>query len=85
MFLSSLSGDEKKAIIRYTAEDVSTVHFSLSGGIANALEAKGILTRTSSIGVAGSGDMFPFTIQPLALEVLGKRPELLKPTDARLK
>ena len=76
-FLASLSSDEKAILKDYVAKDVSTVHFSIASGVANALEAKGILYRSSNLGIAGAGDLFPYSIQPVALDLLRKNPKLI--------
>lgn len=71
--LSNLSADEKSVLRTYIDEDVSTRHFSMSQG----LEGKGILSRSSNLGVPGSGDHFPFLLQPEAKKAILARPEYI--------
>lgn len=76
-FLGQISGDEKAVLKSYIEHDVATKHFSISSGIGQSLEAKGILTRSSNFGVAGSGDCFPYFIQPVAKAELLRNPSVL--------
>ncbi|WP_295511889.1 super-infection exclusion protein B [uncultured Sulfitobacter sp.] len=75
--LSNLSADEKSALRTYIEEDVSTRHFSMSQGVAQGLEGKGILSRSSNLGVPGSGDHFPFLLQPEAKKAIQEHPEYI--------
>jgi len=75
--LSNLSADEKSVLRTYIDEDVSTRHFSMSQGVAQGLEGKGILSRSSNLGVPGSGDHFPFLLQPEAKKAILARPEYI--------
>ena len=75
--LSQLSSDEKELLKKFINEDRSTFHFALSAGIARSLEAKQILMRSSNLGVPGSGDSFPFMIQPEARKIILHTPTLL--------
>lgn len=73
--LENLSGPEKEALRRYLKENTTTQHFPISGGVANGLEAKGILYRASTVG---SGMFsFPYNLQPWAWDALRARPELV--------
>ena len=75
--LANLSGDEKKALRHYFDRDVSNVHFSMAGGVAAGLQGKGILSRSSNMGVPGSGDSFPYLIQPVAKKAILDNPSCL--------
>ena len=75
--IQNLSMDEKVALRRFIKEDVSTVHLSLSGGVAAGLEGKKNLTRSSNMAISGSGDHFPFLLQPEAKKIITKNSGLL--------
>ncbi len=72
-----LSRNEKELLREYLENDVSTLAFPISGGTAPFLEGKGILSRSSSLGRPGSRDLFPYSIQPVALDIIRRNPELV--------
>jgi len=76
-WLDELSSDEK-AYLRPYVDGETTQTFGLGDGIAASLVGKGIIYRASNIGHVGVA--FPFNIQPWALRLLQKRPELLRDT-----
>ncbi|OWY17876.1 hypothetical protein B6V73_04480 [Thioclava sp. JM3] len=75
--LVNLSNDEKQILRSFISEDRSTAVFPLSSGTPNFLEGKKILTRSSHLGIPGAGDLFAFSIQPVALKILRKHPDFL--------
>src|SRR5207249_1700274 len=81
-WLHRLAPDEMLALRRYISEDVSTLLFPLGDGVANNLEAKGLLYRASTIGNAIDG--FPYTIVPWVGEYLIKHPDLLLTPQERI-
>ncbi len=76
--LSELTKDEKLALKEYADGDLGTVHFSMSGGVAGFLEAKGIISRSSNLGIPGTSDTFAYSIQPVAMKLLRENPDLLQ-------
>lgn len=74
-YLRLLTSDEKAVMRRCIEEDTSTIQLPYNGGIANALEAKHLIFRSSNMGSFGTE--FPYSIQPVVLDVLRKKPSLL--------
>jgi len=74
--LEKLSTQEKIFLAGYIKNDYSTQRERYSSGIANGLEAKGIVFRSSMISSPGSRT-FPYNIQPWAFAYLKKHPKLL--------
>jgi hypothetical protein len=75
-FLKNLMDDEKELLSEFVIKGRTTVAREMSGGLVGGLEAKGIIFRSSSIGVIG--DVFPYNIQPWALRYLKKHKSLLQ-------
>jgi len=75
--LKLLSGDEKELMRQFIKGDLATINCPLSDGTANLLQSKGILTRSSNVGMAGTKDVFPFSIQPIARKHLLKKPQII--------
>jgi Super-infection exclusion protein B len=68
--------DEEKAFLRaYVIDGKNTVYAQIQSGLAQGLEAKGIVFRSSTVGHLMSG--FPYNLQPYMRRLLTKRPELL--------
>lgn len=76
--LKNLSEDEKKALKKYIDRKVRTASFSLSGGVGEGLQAKGILYRSSSLSCPLSIDEFSYNIQDVAYDYLMKNKKLLE-------
>jgi Super-infection exclusion protein B len=73
--LRELATDEKEFLRPYLREDANTMHAFPAHGIANGLEAKGIVYRSSTISIPGG--MFPYNLQSSARRLLKAHPELL--------
>jgi hypothetical protein len=74
--LSELTDDEKEFLRPFIYAKQNTVHSEISDGVANGLQAKKIVYRSSNMSVPGSIH-FPYNLQPYARKILTKRPELL--------
>ena len=68
-----LGKNEKEILYKYINEGVKTYNFSLPDDAVQTLEERGILDRTSRIGVRG--DIFPYRINEIAYKYLIKRKE----------
>lgn len=75
--LHHLSVQEREFLSRYIENNMSTQRADYSDGIANGLQAKKIVFRTSAVSEPG-GRVFPYNIQPWAMNYLQKHPELLQ-------
>jgi hypothetical protein len=77
--LEDLTYGEKELLQKYIFEDKTTQYFPIYDGIANALEAKNILCKASSVTVPGRpGMLCPYNLQPYARTFLSKRRDLLE-------
>lgn len=74
--LRELGGQEKQLLRRYLKEDTQTQIAQFGAGVANGLEAKGILYRSSSI--SRSADFFAYNIQPWAWREIKRHPDLVE-------
>ncbi len=80
--LHRLAPDEMLVMQRYISKDVSTLKFPLGNGVADNLEAKGLLYRASRIGNVIDG--FPYTIVPWVRDYLIEHPSLLLTPQERI-
>lgn len=74
--LHFLSAQECEFLAGYLENDISAQRSTYSDGVANGLQAKEIVFRTSQISAPGSRT-FPYNIQPWALNYLTKNKDLL--------
>jgi hypothetical protein len=74
--LKNLTNDEKLILIPYIKENSRTQYYEISNGVANGLEEKKILYRSSVIGARYT--KFSYNIQDIAFDYLMKHPELIK-------
>ncbi len=75
--LLSTSRVEKEVLVKYVAEDTTTLAFEMRDGIVNGLIANGILFRASTSTNPMSYD-FDTNIHPWAWEYFKNHPEVLK-------
>ena len=73
--LAELTPSEKEYLAPYIFNQVNTQFFGVSDGIAQGLQAKGVLYRSSNIGNIFDG--FPYNLQPWARQFLYENPELI--------
>jgi hypothetical protein len=77
--LTDLTKAEKEFLRPYILQNENTRHQSIYDGVANGLEAKGIIYRASNFSVPGTpGIPFPWNLQPGARTVLNKKRHLLE-------
>jgi hypothetical protein len=77
--LRTLTKAEKEFLRSYILGDENTRYASIYDGVANGLQAKGIVYRASNISVPGTpGMLFPWNLQPDAREALNKNRSFLK-------
>ncbi len=74
--LHCLSSQEREFLAWYLENDQSTQRSTHSDGVANGLQAKGIVLRTSIVSSPGD-HTFPYNIQPWAINYLKKNKNLL--------
>jgi len=74
--LRDLTPDEKEFLFDYIAEGRTTISAAINDGVANALQAKKIIYRASTVGHPG-GLNFPFNLQPWARKALTADPSLI--------
>jgi hypothetical protein len=73
-YLKTLTKDEKEFLRPYVIDDKNTRNESIYNGIANGLEAKGLIYRASVITIPGRpGMLVPFNMQPYVRKWLSKR------------
>ncbi len=77
LLIKNLSIDEKLVLKEYVEQGKTVVHGDICSGILPGLEAKGLIFRSSILGVPGSLQTFPFNIQPWILIYLKKHKKLL--------
>ena len=78
LVLQDLTEDEKVLVRKYIFDGKNTCYESIYAGVANGLEAKGIVYRASQLSVPGTpGVLFPYNLQPYARKILQKNPSLL--------
>ena len=76
--LQACTAAEKEILRQYIGDGENTVFQSIYDGVANGLEAKGIVYRASNVSVPGQpGFMFPYNLQPYARKILDKERWLL--------
>ncbi|MBF9017181.1 MULTISPECIES: super-infection exclusion protein B [unclassified Oceanispirochaeta] len=76
--IKSLSNDEKSFMNRYLQENLSSIHATPCEGTTGSLEAKGLIFRSSQLGIPGSLQSFPYTIQPWVLKYLKNNPKYIR-------
>lgn len=69
--MNDLTFEEKKVLRPYIVNDEPTQYFPYSDGVANGLQAKGILFRSSQL--AANDISFAYNIQPWARRYLKRR------------
>ena len=74
--LKNLTTDEKDALRPYVEENKRTDHFNMASGVANGLESKQILYRSSNL--SDLGPYFPYNIQDYAFDYLKRNTHLLE-------
>jgi len=76
--LSRLTAQEKQFLRPYIANGEATRHASVTDGIANGLQAKGIVYRAANITLPGQpGLLLPYNLQPIARKILERKCWLL--------
>lgn len=73
--LTTLTHDEKDYLREFIDKDTSTISKDISDGVIGSLNSKGIVYRTSNIGLHYR--TFPFSLQPWARALLKKKTKLL--------
>jgi hypothetical protein len=71
-FLKTLTNDEKDFLRPYVIGGQNTRNSSIYNGIANGLEAKGLIFKASMITMPGPGMQVPFNMQPYVRRWLSK-------------
>ncbi len=74
ILLKALSGQEKSYVAKFVQADRSTLPFSITDGVINGLEGKGIVSRGSEFPI--HLDRFDFNLHSWAQRTLQKYPEL---------
>ena len=76
--LRGLTEEEKRFLRPYILDGENTRYESIYDGVANGLQAKGVIYRASNLSVPGvPGLLFPWNLQPFAREALSGDPNLL--------
>jgi hypothetical protein len=69
--IRALTAQEKQFLRHYIVNNEATRHASVADGIANGLQAKGIVFRAANITLPGqSGMLLPYNMQPVARKIL---------------
>ena len=76
--LEELTAEEKEFLRPLILGGENTQYASISDGVANGLQARGIVYRASILSVPGTpGLLFPWNLRPYARKVLREEPYLL--------
>jgi hypothetical protein len=77
--LLDLTHAEKEFLRPFILEGNNTRYVSISDGVANGLQAKGVIYRASNFSLGGRpGMLFPWNLQPYARRALNENRHLLE-------
>ncbi len=76
--LAMLAQTEKEFLKHYIDNDTDTNYAEMSTDTAGGLEAKGVIFRSSMLGISGTLQTFPYNLQPWAKILLKKYPKYLQ-------